>query len=60
MKIALKISWFMKNKQLCIETELRYLPAWIKKQFENFHERLNQTEEALYFKIEFSLKQNLL
>lgn len=50
----------MKNKQLRIETGLRYLPVWIKKQFENFHERLNQTEEVLYFKIEFPLKQNLL
>jgi len=50
LRMSLKATWFIRNKQLHNDTGLPYLSIWIINQFKNFHDRLNKTEGALISK----------
>lgn len=51
LRICLKASWFMYNKQIHNTTGIPYLSEWIKSKAKSFHSKLQPSEEAIYYNL---------
>lgn len=51
LRICLKASWFMRNRQIQSDTGIPLIHTWIITQFKNFHAKLKYLDNTRYYNL---------